>query len=460
MKKINFEDLPSTNTPLSAENLNSIQSNIEDVFNGNEPMGSIVVDDISCKNKFQILTQSLSAYGVTLTHNVDGSISIKGTSTSSSVYLTALKKIDVKDIDECDYTISFKNDFIANAIAIRLRKVTGTTKTQIDELIYLDKKNKSKVLNLKSLIDSNTESIEMDIVLFSAMEYNYTIYPQIEKGSTSSSYTQYKKYGYNSNESMGNIIVNDISCKNKLGINNYENIAWSKNNNSTIVFEEETIKITTNGTLYSGIFGKLLKFANINPNETYTISFEASSDNSISFQYGTTASPINGSLNTQNKKISFTDLGNNIIDKNFVFYSLTSVISTITIKNIQIEKGLVATDYVQHKEYDNNLVQANINELASKLNVITKNTGSNQSVTFNGSLTGRYIFMYMTILNGGTGVAGIFTINNGEVVSNSKILDNSTTGTVSITASTTGFTLTFSRNYSSCTVISPNIALN
>lgn len=303
MKKINFEDLPSTNTPLSAENLNSIQSNIEDVFNGNESMGSIVVDDINCKNKFQILTQSLSTYGVTLTHNVDGSISIKGTSTSSSVYLTALKKIDVKDIDEGDYTISFKNDFIANAIAIRLRKVTGTTKSQIDELIYLDKKNKSKVLNLKSLIDSNTENIEMDIVLFSAMEYNYTIYPQIEKGS-------------------------------------------------------------------------------------------------------------------------------------------------------------VATDYVQHKEYDNNLVQSNINELASKLNVITKNTGSGQSVTFNGSLTNRYIFMYMTILNGGTGIAGIFTINNGEVVSNSKILDNSTTDTVSITASTTGFTLTFSRNYSSCTVISPNIALN
>ena len=32
------------------EELNQLQDNIEDVFNGNEAMGSIVVDDISCKN--------------------------------------------------------------------------------------------------------------------------------------------------------------------------------------------------------------------------------------------------------------------------------------------------------------------------------------------------------------------------------------------------------------------------
>lgn len=52
MKKINFENLPSTNTPINAANLNQIQSNIEEVFSGAETMGNIVVSDIKCKNLF------------------------------------------------------------------------------------------------------------------------------------------------------------------------------------------------------------------------------------------------------------------------------------------------------------------------------------------------------------------------------------------------------------------------
>lgn len=34
MNKINFEDLPSTNTPLNANNLNVLQSNVENSING------------------------------------------------------------------------------------------------------------------------------------------------------------------------------------------------------------------------------------------------------------------------------------------------------------------------------------------------------------------------------------------------------------------------------------------
>lgn len=36
MVKINFENLPSTNTPLSASNLNTMQDNIEDAVNGKD----------------------------------------------------------------------------------------------------------------------------------------------------------------------------------------------------------------------------------------------------------------------------------------------------------------------------------------------------------------------------------------------------------------------------------------
>lgn len=50
MEKIIFENLPSTNTPINAENLNQIQTNVEDVFNGNKTAGNMIVDSIRSKN--------------------------------------------------------------------------------------------------------------------------------------------------------------------------------------------------------------------------------------------------------------------------------------------------------------------------------------------------------------------------------------------------------------------------
>jgi len=66
MKKINFENLPSTNTPINAANLNQIQSNVEEVFNGAETMGNIVVNDIKCKNLFNKYSYT-KGYLVTIT---------------------------------------------------------------------------------------------------------------------------------------------------------------------------------------------------------------------------------------------------------------------------------------------------------------------------------------------------------------------------------------------------------
>lgn len=49
MKKINFVNGETID---GASTFNTMQDNVEDVFNGNESMGSIVVEDITCKNKF------------------------------------------------------------------------------------------------------------------------------------------------------------------------------------------------------------------------------------------------------------------------------------------------------------------------------------------------------------------------------------------------------------------------
>ena len=47
MQKINFQNLPSTTTPINATNLNAIQTNVEDVFNGNVAMGNITTGDLT-----------------------------------------------------------------------------------------------------------------------------------------------------------------------------------------------------------------------------------------------------------------------------------------------------------------------------------------------------------------------------------------------------------------------------
>lgn len=43
MQKINFQNLPSTTTPINATNLNAIQTNVEDVFNGNVAADKMVI---------------------------------------------------------------------------------------------------------------------------------------------------------------------------------------------------------------------------------------------------------------------------------------------------------------------------------------------------------------------------------------------------------------------------------
>jgi hypothetical protein len=75
MKKITFENLPSTKTPVNSSNLNQVQNNIENVFNGEESMGSIVVEDVTCKNlcngirQGYYLTIAGTSFGRTATDN-------------------------------------------------------------------------------------------------------------------------------------------------------------------------------------------------------------------------------------------------------------------------------------------------------------------------------------------------------------------------------------------------------
>ena len=68
--------------------------------------------------------------------------------------------------------------------------------------------------------------------------------------------------------------------------------------------------------------------------------------------------------------------------------------------------------------------------------------------------------MYMAILNGGFGIAGTFVVEGGTLKTHKQFVSDTDASAVTITSSTTGFTIKFARNYTVCTIISPNVALS
>lgn len=145
----------------------------------------------SGKNILENSDNNVSQYGLTATIQNDGSVKISGTSTAETTkYLTNIKKVSVDLIKEGNYTISFKNSKNMNDVSIRLRKYNGTDRTEIKN-IYLNAINKSEILNLKSLIDTDTIEIELDVICYGNREYNFVLYPQLELGNE----TEYEQFG-------------------------------------------------------------------------------------------------------------------------------------------------------------------------------------------------------------------------------------------------------------------------
>lgn len=261
---------------------------------------------------------------------------------------------------------------------------------------------------------------------------------------------------------LGEIVVDDVTCKNTF--NAYSVNIVTRSNEETYTINGVN-KITVSSLSSSSTWNRIKVTINgLKPNTKYTINSDV--NNPSQYRAGLLCEYATNSINNIrtdvnfNSKITVTTDSNGTVEiQFFINHSGTGHLTTVIFDNIQLEEGSVASKFVKHKEYDNAIVQANVDALASKLNVITKNTGSSYAATFNGTLTGRYIFMYMAILNGDFGVSGMFVISNGVLKKHTQMMSDDTAGSVTITPSTTGFTITFARNYTVCTIISPNVAL-
>ena len=186
MKKINFENLPSTNTPINATNLNQIQSNVEEVFNGAETMGNIVVNDIRCKNLFNINGERIDKYSIIST------VSENTLSTKCTGAWSYLEYYNIKVKKGQTYTVSY--DFSNpsnNTVGLDIRSVTGSS--ILGSAISTDTSGSKTftfiadddAVNMR-ICSNNTEYVNENTVTFSNI--------QIEKGNIATEYTPYKSF--------------------------------------------------------------------------------------------------------------------------------------------------------------------------------------------------------------------------------------------------------------------------
>ena len=91
MQKIEFTNGTTIN---GASTFNAMQDNVEDVFNGETPMGSIVVEDVECKNKFNKngnLPALAGVYGLALSNFINSSMLGKEVTISCNTVMFVMK---------------------------------------------------------------------------------------------------------------------------------------------------------------------------------------------------------------------------------------------------------------------------------------------------------------------------------------------------------------------------------
>lgn len=205
----------------------------------------------------------------------------------------------------------------------------------------------------------------------------------------------------NAVEKNTDALLTNVVSRNLLGMNNYSYVIWNLNSGATVTAGKENLKITTSGKAYSGIFGKLCQFANLDENKTYTVSFDAKASVNVNLQYGITSNSRQIAITSQTKRISLQETGKNLKNTNFQFYCLSTVVCTITIENIMIDEGNVATPYTPY---------LNLQELqeAQAVNALMVGISSTHTTT--------QTIEKLTLNTINTQIGGNFSVSNGNVL--------------------------------------------
>lgn len=215
--KVNWEDLPSTNTPRNATNLGNMDTGIKEnnnMLNGTKPMGSIVVDNVSCKNLF-----NKNSWYKSYINPTSGAIT---TSNNAALF----DYIEVEP--STNYTISLSttvNEYRVSYytssktwISISGSKTTGETFTTPSNCKYVR-------------IYINVDGNGIDQTKINNLNY------QFELGTTVTTYTPYKNFdntGYVLYQDAGNGDNGTITLSDSLDNYSYYEIFYQRSTSSAI----------------------------------------------------------------------------------------------------------------------------------------------------------------------------------------------------------------------------------
>ena len=139
MEKINFEDLPSTDTPIDSTNLNLLQANVENAINGvvlfeGNAGGTLTLND-------NVLNYNYIEFYYKTTNNISGSkkaLSNSGYvtldanlySTTSSKFILYTKTVAISETSVSDYSyqtieINGSSTNLNNSNGIIITKIVG-----------------------------------------------------------------------------------------------------------------------------------------------------------------------------------------------------------------------------------------------------------------------------------------------------------------------------------------------
>lgn len=225
MKKINFTNATVT-APASVEiegvshdvtpavieggtlptpdNMNQLQNNVEECFNGTTSMGKIVVDDISCKNKFNMNGNILESIGYTSGTNTLESGKIKSTANFANGNGKG-QIIQLKPNTVYTYSVKISSFEVSGSTSLRISPVNSEGNAVgylVDQAVICEV---GKVYSY-SFTTSDTGKIWVmlngisNVEDYSILKYVVYDYIQIEEGSTATNYSEYKGIGYTSGQ--------------------------------------------------------------------------------------------------------------------------------------------------------------------------------------------------------------------------------------------------------------------
>lgn len=231
MAKEIFKNLPNTSTPLSASKLNGL-------FDGAESMGSIVVEDISCKNLFN-KTNHLDNFNFS-----DGTITYNW---SSYIFYA-------KCNPNTTYTIS--RTFSGVRFRVATTQTTPKTGVSVEDIIANDEASSITITTNKNakyiVVYCYNATVDTSTTLEQALNG-----VQIEKGSVATNYVEYKEIGNKQHYSTEEQVIGTYLGKKLYRIViRINSITTSNSDLANIQYLHIDDLVTLKGTIYTDVGSK------------------------------------------------------------------------------------------------------------------------------------------------------------------------------------------------------------